>query len=45
MLEDLKKASEITKDVKREAEKLLKPGESIYNIAETIEQKIIDLGG
>jgi methionine aminopeptidase, type II len=45
MLEDLKKASEITKKVKREAEKLLKPGESIYNIAETIEQKIIDLGG
>jgi len=45
MLEDLKKASEITKDVKREAEKLLKPGESIYNIVETIEQKIIDLGG
>jgi len=45
MLEDLKKASEITKKVKKEAEKLLKPGESIYNIAETIEQKIIDLGG
>ena len=45
MLEDLKKASEITKKAKREAEKLLKPGESIYNIAETIEQKIIDLGG
>ena len=45
MLEDLKKASKITKDVKREAEKLLKPGESIYNIVETIEQKIIDLGG
>jgi len=45
MLEDLKKASEITKKVKREAEKLLKPGESIYNIVETIEQKIIDLGG
>jgi len=45
MLEDLKKASEITKKVKRDAEKLLKPGESIYNIAETIEQKIIDLGG
>ncbi|PVU71406.1 type II methionyl aminopeptidase [Candidatus Nanobsidianus stetteri] len=45
MFEDLKKASEITKKVKREAEKLLKPGESIYNIAETIEQKIIDLGG
>jgi len=45
MLEDLKKAAEITKKVKRDAEKLLKPGESIYNIAETIEQKIIDLGG
>ncbi len=45
MLEDLKKASEIAKKVKREAEGLLKPGESIYNIAETIEQKIIDLGG
>ena len=45
MLEDLKKASGITKDVKREAEKLLKPGESIYNIVEMIEQKIIDLGG
>jgi len=45
MLEDLKKASEITKKVKRDAEKLLKPEESIYNIAETIEQKIIDLGG
>jgi len=45
MLEDLKKAAEITKKVKRDVEKLLKPGESIYNIAETIEQKIIDLGG
>jgi len=45
MLEDLKKASEIAKKVKREAEELLKPGESIYNIAEIIEQKIIDLGG
>jgi methionyl aminopeptidase len=45
MLEDLKKASEIAKKVKREVEGLLKPGESIYNIAETIEQKIIDLGG
>jgi methionyl aminopeptidase len=45
MLEDLKKAAEITKKVKREAEKLLKPGESMYNIVETIEQKIIDLGG
>ena len=45
MLEDLKKASEIAKKAKREAEGLLKPGESIYNIAETIEQKIIDLGG
>ncbi len=45
MLEDLKKASEIAKKVKREAEGLLKPEESIYNIAETIEQKIIDLGG
>ncbi|NAZ25956.1 MAG: type II methionyl aminopeptidase [Nanoarchaeota archaeon] len=45
MLEDLRKASEITKKVKRDVEKLLKPGESIYNIAETIEQKIIDLGG
>jgi len=45
MLEDLKKASEIAKKVKREAEGLLKPEESIYNIAEAIEQKIIDLGG
>ncbi|MDT7890764.1 MAG: type II methionyl aminopeptidase [Candidatus Nanopusillus sp.] len=45
MPEDLKKASEIAKKAKREAEGLLKSGESIYNIAETIEQKIIDLGG
>jgi methionyl aminopeptidase len=45
MLEDLKKAGEIAKKIRNEAEKLLKPGESILYIAEYIEQKIIDLGG
>jgi methionyl aminopeptidase len=45
MLEDLKKAGEIAKKIRSEAEKLLKPGESILYIVEYIEQKIIDLGG
>ncbi|BBL45317.1 type II methionyl aminopeptidase [Nanobdella aerobiophila] len=45
MLEDLKKAASIAKKIRNDAEKLLKPGESLYNIAETIETKIIDLGG
>ncbi|BFI73493.1 methionine aminopeptidase [Nanoarchaeota archaeon] len=45
MLEDLKKAAEIAKKVRKDAENLLKPGESILYIAEYIEQKIIDLGG
>ncbi|MGC9079939.1 MAG: type II methionyl aminopeptidase [Nanopusillaceae archaeon] len=45
MLEDLKKAAEITKRARELALKLLKPGEKILDIVETVEQKIIDLGG
>ncbi|MGB9674808.1 MAG: type II methionyl aminopeptidase [Nanopusillaceae archaeon] len=45
MLEDLKKAAEITKKARELALKLLKPGEKILDIVETVEQKIIDLGG
>lgn len=45
MEEEYKKAGEIAKKVHHYIKSLLKPGESILNIAESIEQKIIDLGG
>jgi len=45
MYEEIKKAANIAKKVRIFSEKLLKPEESLLNIAEQIEQKIIDLGG
>jgi len=45
MLENLKKAAKIAKDVIRYSKSLLKPEVSLLEIAESIEQRIRDLGG
>jgi len=45
MLENLKKAAKIAKDVVRYSKSLLKPEVSLLEIAESVEQKIRDLGG
>ncbi|MCO6040568.1 type II methionyl aminopeptidase [Thermococcus alcaliphilus] len=44
-IENLLKAGEIAKKVKEEVLKLIKPGASLYEIAEFVESRIMELGG
>lgn len=44
-IENLLKAGEIAKRVKEEVLKLIKPGASLYEIAEFVENRITELGG
>nr|WP_206203590.1 type II methionyl aminopeptidase [Thermococcus sp. M36] len=44
-MEALIKAGEIARQVKREVEDLIKPGTKLYDIAEFVERRIVELGG
>lgn len=43
--EALSKAGEIARQVKKEVLDLIKPGEKLYDIAEFVEKRIVELGG
>ncbi|ACS90554.1 Methionine aminopeptidase [Thermococcus sibiricus MM 739] len=44
-LEKLLKAGKITKEIKKEVLHLIKPGTSLYEIAEFVEKRTVELGG
>ncbi len=44
-IEKLLKAGEIAKEIKKEVLRLIKPGASLYEIAEFVEKRTVELGG